>query len=309
MGMFQSKQELRELLEKERIQLRGNLGQNFLIDQNLMELLVKRANLAKDDTVLEVGVGTGSLTELLAEQCGSVVGVEVDSRLLKIARKRLKGRDNVELLGRNALFDSKLDMTVALKLATNLGRLGGRLLLVANLPYNVASPLLIECICGELPFCQMYFTVQLEVAERMLAGPGSKRYGLLSIVFQAGGQVRRMRKLGAGVFWPKPEVESAMMAWVRARETGGVGLSGRGVVGSKLALSIENLVTVREISRVLLHYRRKKISTCIALKQESPLTVNDLKRALAVTGVDPNLRGEQLSVEQYVALAYEVNMG
>ena len=100
-----------------------------------------------------------------------------------------------------------------------------------------------------------------------------------------------------------------MMAWSRATEEGTVGVSGGGAVGSKLALGVEDLVTVLEIAKVLLHYRRKKISTCIALKQESPLTVNDLKRALAATGVDPNLRGEQLSVEQYVALAQEVNMG
>ena len=306
--MVQSKQELRDLLDRARIELRPNLGQNFLIDQNLMHLLVNRANLQPDDTVLEVGAATGSLTELLSEQSGAVVAVEIDRRLMEIAKQKLSGRDNVDLLCRDALFESKLDMTVVLRLTDNLARLGGRLLLVANLPYKLASRLLMECICGELPFSQLYFTVQREVAERILARPGTKSYGLLSVVFQASGRAKRLRKLPPSVFWPKPEVDSAMLAWARASENTPTVLSGRTTVGSSVPLAIDDLITLKEVVKVLLHYRRKKISSCIALKQESPLRITDLNRALAITDIDPNLRGEQLSPEQYVALAQAVNM-
>ncbi len=306
--MVQSKQELRELLDEAQIELRPNLGQNFLIDQNLMHILVDSANLQPDDTVLEVGAATGSLTELLAEQCGTVVAVEIDRRLMKIARRRLSDRNNVDLLCRDALFDSKLDMTVALRLADHLGKLGGRLLLVANLPYNLASRLLMECVCGELPFTQLYFTVQREVAQRILASPGSKSYGLMSVVFQASGQMKRLRNLPPSVFWPQPQVDSAMLVWARASEHTANVLSGKTTLGSRVPLAIDDLITLREVAKVLLHYRRKKISSCIALKQESPLRISDLNRALAVTDTDPNLRGEQLSPEQYVALAQTINM-
>ena len=306
--MVQSKQELRDLLDGAGIEPRPNLGQNFLIDQNLMHLLVDKANLRPDDTVLEVGSATGSLTELLAEKCGAVIAVEIDQRLMKIAKQRLSGRDNVTLLCRDVLFDSKLDMTVALRLTDNLASLGGRLLLVANLPYNVASRLLVECICGELPFTQLYFTVQREVAERILAPAGTKTYGLMSILFQASGRVKRLRKLPPSVFWPRPEVDSAMLAWARATEETTAVLSGKGTMGSNLPLAIDDLIALREVAKVLLHYRRKKISSCIALKQESPLRVSNLNRALAITDIDPTLRGEQLSPEQYVALAQAVNM-
>ncbi len=306
--MVQSKQELCDLLDRARIELRPNLGQNFLIDQNLMHLLVDRANLQPDDTVLEVGAATGSLTELLAEQAGAVVAVEIDRRLMEIARQKLSGRDNVTLLCRDALFESKLNMTVVLKLTQHLGRLGGRLLLVANLPYRLAGRLLMDCICGELPFTHLYFTVQREVADRILAPPGTKTYGLMSIVFQASGRVKRLRKLPPSVFWPQPQVDSTMLAWARASENTPTVLSAKGTMGSNLPLAIDDLITLVEVAKVLLHYRRKKISSCIALKQESPLRITDLNQALAVTDIDPNLRGEQLSPEQYIALAQALNM-
>ena len=306
--MVQSKQELRDLLERAGLQPRPNLGQNFLIDQNLMHLLVKKAQLQPNDTVLEVGAATGSLTELLAEQAGAVVAVEIDRQLFKIAKQRLSDLKNVDLLRCDALFESKLDMSVVIKLTQHLGHLGGRLLLVANLPYSIASCLLIECICGELPFTQLFFTVQHEVAQRIVARPGSNTFGLMSIVFQAAGQVKHLRKLPPSVFWPQPEIDSAMLAWTRANENAPTSLSGQGTVGSNIPLTIDDLNTTREIAKVLLHHRRKKISSCIALKQDSPLRITDLNRALDLTKIDPNLRGEQLSVEQYVALAQAVNI-
>ena len=305
--MVQSKQELRDLLAQAQIVLRPRLGQNFLVDLNLLRLLAERAQLQDDDTVLEIGAGTGSLTELLAENCGAVVAVEIDQRIAGIARQRLAAYDNVELLCQNALQESKLHMGLTLKLTEHLARLGGRLLLVANLPYNLASPLLIECICGELPFAQLYFTVQREVADRILSRSARKSYGLMSIVFQAAGRAKRIRNVPASTFWPQPRVDSTMIAWGRITENSDAASAGRGAIGTTAPIGIKDLLTVREVARVLLHYRRKKISSCIDLKQDSPLTVVDLNRALAVTGIDANLRGEQLSVEQYTALARAVN--
>ena len=198
-------------------------------------------------------------------------------------------------------------MDLTLRLTNNLARLGGRLLLVANLPYNLASPLLIDCICGELPFTALYFTVQREVADRILSPARRRSYGLLSIVFQAAGRVQRIRNIPPLAFWPSPKVDSTMLSWVRAVDNAPSDLDLREGIGAATPMATEDLLTVREVAKVLLHYRRKKISSCIALKQDSPLTITDLNRALAVTGIDPNLRAEQLAVEQYIDLARAVN--
>ena len=305
--MVQSKNELRDLLAKARVALRPRLGQNFLIDANLMQLLVKTANLRPEDTVLEVGAGTGSLTELLAQSCGAVVAVEVDRRLADITRRRLSDYTNVDLICQNALQESKLSMDMTLQLTNNLARLGGRLLLVANLPYNLASPLLSEGICGELPFAEMYFTVQREVADRILSPARRKSYGLLSIVFQAAGRVRRIRNVPPAAFWPEPKIDSTILSWIRATEALEPNPDGKKGIGATAPIATEVLLTVRDVAKVLLHYRRKKISSCIALKQDSPLTITDLNRALAVTGIDSDLRAEQLCVEQYIALAQAIN--
>lgn len=297
--MVQSKQELRDLLASADAQPRSSLGQHFLIDQNLIQLLVTEANLHPDDTVLEIGAGTGSLTESLAARAGTVVAVEIDVRLAKIARRQLANFPNVQLLCQDALFESKLDLGLTMKLTDSLARLGGRLLLVANLPYNLASPVLIECICGELPFEQMYFTVQKEVGQRIMSPPRKKTYGLMSILFQGTGRVRRLRKLPPSVFWPEPEVDSMMMAWSRATEHTAQG----DLQAGQLPLTIAELSNLREVAKVLFRHRRKKIGTSIELKQESPLTLTSLKRALARSGIDTNLRAEQLTVQQFVCLA------
>jgi 16S rRNA (adenine1518-N6/adenine1519-N6)-dimethyltransferase len=149
--------------------------------------------------------------------------------------------------------------------------------------------------------------VQREVADRILSPAGRKCYGLLSIIFQASGRVRRIRNIPPLAFWPAPKIDSTMLSWVRATEGTGQGPDSRKGIGATAPLSTEDLLTVREVAKVLLHYRRKKISSCIALKQDSPLTITDLNRALASTGIDPNLRAEQLSVQQYIALARTIN--
>lgn len=305
--MVQSKNELRDLLDQARIDPRPRLGQNFLIDGNLMNLLVQTAQLTPEDTILEVGAGTGSLTQLLATSSAAVVAVEVDHRLAEIAAQQLSSFSNVELLCHNALQDSRLSMDITLKLTANLARLGGRLLLVANLPYNIASPLLVDCICGELPFSELYFTVQREVADRILSTKGRRNYGLLSIIFRSSGRVQRIRNVTPLAFWPSPNVDSTMVSWIRATEDTLAAPDSRKGSGATAPLSTEDLLTVREVAKVLFHYRRKKISSAIALKQDSPLTITDLNRALAVTGIDPNLRAEQLTIDHYIALARAVN--
>src|SRR5207244_2312773 len=156
-------------------------GQHFLIDRNLMRILVASAEIAPADCVIEVGAGAGSLTGLLAAAAAHVVAVEIDPRLVPIALAELAGRENVTLVAGDALAD-KSTLSAALVDAVSRARRGasGGLMLVANLPYDIATPLVIDLLLSDLPMTRLCFTVQSEVADRFLAAVGSRDYGPIS---------------------------------------------------------------------------------------------------------------------------------
>ncbi|MCJ7729699.1 MAG: methyltransferase domain-containing protein, partial [Sedimentisphaerales bacterium] len=216
---MQTKRQIQQLLASAGITAKKRLGQHFLIDLNLMRLLVDSANISSSDIVLEVGCGTGSLTEAIASLAGKIIAVEIDSNLAKIAKKRLAGtdtcgvvsarlgpdvvsdnsgvvtgsllprvvRENVIILNTDILENKNtISLTVLKSLQTAREKQPGRFLLVANLPYNVASAVMINLVTGPItgpPLCgnidAMYVTVQKEVADRMTAAPGSRDYGTL----------------------------------------------------------------------------------------------------------------------------------
>jgi len=213
---MQTKQQIRQLLSLAGISPNKRLGQHFLIDLNLMRLLVDSAHIGKNDVVLEVGCGTGSLTKALAERAGRVIAVELDSNLVEIVRGMLTRSDSVELINADIL-KSKNTISQSVTSAVALARRKhkGRFLLVANLPYNVASPVMMNLLTGETKADGMYVTVQKEVGERMTAGVGSGDYGILSIFLAAFGDVKTIRVLKPTVFWPQPQVDSAMVSFIR----------------------------------------------------------------------------------------------
>jgi 16S rRNA (adenine1518-N6/adenine1519-N6)-dimethyltransferase len=188
------------------------LGQNFLIDGNLMRKLVDAAGLTPTDTVLEVGAGTGSLTEMLLERAGHVVAVEYDHGLHALLAERLSDRDRLTLLHADVLAGKSKIAPQVLQAVDAAGRsLGGRVCLIANLPYNVASPLLIDLLLAERAPALECFTVQKEVADRITAGPVGKRIGPLAIIMQSGADIERIARVPPQAFWPQPKVESAML--------------------------------------------------------------------------------------------------
>ena len=193
---MQTKRQIQQLLSSAGVEPNKRLGQHFLIDLNLMRLLIDSAALRKSDVVLEVGCGTGSLTQELAERAEMVLTVEYDSTLAKITRRQLSGFNNVMIFNidvlknKNTITDS---ITEAMVLAKD--KYNGRVLLVSNLPYNVASSVMVNLVTGPVKADEMYVTVQREVAERMAAGPGSKNYGVLSIFLSVSGQVKTIRVL------------------------------------------------------------------------------------------------------------------
>jgi len=188
-------------------------GQNFLVDLNLVQLLVEAAELDEHDVVLEVGTGTGSLTALIAAQAGAVVSVEVDARLHQLALEELSDTPNVTLLLRDALKSkSKIDPGVLQLISERMAEISGsRFKLVANLPYNIATPVLSNLLSTPVIPVSMTATIQKEVAERILARPSTKDYGALSIWIQSQCEVELIRELPPTVFWPRPKVSSAII--------------------------------------------------------------------------------------------------
>lgn len=200
-------------LESRGFRPRHDLGQNFLIDLNLLELVVASAELGPSDVVLEVGAGTGGMTALLAAAAGRVVSVEIDPRVYGLARQSTAHFDNLRLLNCDVLQGKNhLRPEVLSAVQTALSEIPeSRLKLVANLPYCVATPVISNLFTESLPLARMVVTIQYELGERMQASPRSSAYSALSVWLQSQARVEILRKLGPTVFWPRPKVDSAIV--------------------------------------------------------------------------------------------------
>lgn len=286
---MQTKQQIRQLLESAGVRPNKRLGQHYLIDLNLMRLLIESAAITRKDTVLEVGCGTGSLTEAIAEKAGFCAAVEIDDTTVQIAREQLGGADNIEIIHGDILKTKNvLSPKVVEVLQRRCKGLGGRLLLVSNLPYNVAAAVMINLVTGPAAADGMYVTVQKEVAERMVASPGGSEYGTLSIYLNATGEVGIIRILKPTVFWPQPQVDSAMVGFVRNEE------KARRIRDMKLFVRVVSL---------FFGHRRKMVKSCIKFADGRLKDIDDWTEIFAKASVEANSRPEELGSGQYVAMA------
>ncbi len=188
-------------------------GQNFLIDLNLLQLLVNAAQLGPQDVVLEVGTGTGSLTALMAQQAAAVVTVELSAELHQLASEELVEFDNVVMLRQDALKNkNRFHPAVLAALREQLDREPQRRFkLVANLPYSIATPVISNLLTTDITPVSMTVTIQKELADRITARPGTKDYSALSIWIQSQCRAEVLRILPPSVFWPRPQVHSAII--------------------------------------------------------------------------------------------------
>jgi 16S rRNA (adenine1518-N6/adenine1519-N6)-dimethyltransferase len=211
--MAQSKHEIESLLAAAGSRPLRQFGQNFMIDQNLVRLVAQAGQLTRDDCAIEVGGGTGTLTEELLDRAGSVVTVEIDRGLAALLRSRFGDRDDFRLIqadalsGKHALNEELLDAMRAARTKVK------HVKLVANLPYNIASPLVIEMLLADVEL--LAFTVQKEVAARIRAEAGTTEYGPLSIITQLLARVEVLRTLPPQAFWPPPQIESSLVRLTR----------------------------------------------------------------------------------------------
>jgi 16S rRNA (adenine1518-N6/adenine1519-N6)-dimethyltransferase len=286
---MQTKHQIQQLLSSAGVRLNKRHGQHFLIDLNLMRLLVDSANIQKNDVVLEVGCGTVSMTGLLAEKAGRVVAVELDRNLCEIAEIQLAHAKNVQLINADIL-ESKhtLNHAVADALALAQEQCRSRILLVANLPYDVASSLMMNLAMGPTIADAMYVTVQKEVADRMTAAPASRNYSILSIFLGATGEVKTIRSLKPTVFWPRPKVDSAMVGFVRNQAK-----SGR----------IANMELFSEIVHLFMNHRRKTLLACSRLAYGKLVRITNWPEIFEQCRINPKQRPETLGPEEYISIA------
>lgn len=220
--MSQSKHQIEALLAEANSRPRHQFGQNFMIDQNLVRTVAEAGELGAGDCAIEVGPGTGTLTEELLERAGRVVVVEIDRNLAALLGETFSNRRGFTLIEGDALA-GKHELSAAVLDSINRAKADGmRVKLVANLPYNIASPLVIEMLIAGVEL--LAFTVQKEVAQRLAAKPGTPEYGPLTVMAQMLSRVEHLRTIPPQVFWPPPKIESSL---VRLRRDDRIGPAAR----------------------------------------------------------------------------------
>lgn len=270
-------------------------GQNFLIDMNLQQMLVDASQLGPNDVVLEVGTGTGALTALMAQVAAHVVTCEIDERLQIVASEELFEYDNVTMLKGDALknknnFAPMVIDTVQEKLAEGEGR---QFKLVANLPYNVATPIISNLLSSPILPVSMTVTIQKELGERMMAVPSTKDYSALSIWMQAQCEIELVRVMGPKVFWPRPKVDSAIMH-IRVDE--------------EKRAKIPDLAFFHEFVRSMFFHRRKFLRSVLVAAMKKRLDKPQVDEVMDEMGFGPDTRAEQLDVETMQRLCEAIRL-
>lgn len=263
----QGRAEIIDLLRRFGIEPRKRLGQNFLVDPNIIRKIVELAGVGPDDRVLEVGAGTGTLTRALAATGADVTAYEVDGRLEPLLREVLEPYPNVSL---------------RMEDASGAAFPGGPWTVVANLPYHVGTSLLMDWLqVGEQP-SRFVVMVQREVADRLTAGPGSRVYGIPSVIARLFAEATLAFRVPATVFYPQPEVESAVVELVRRNPPA-------------------HAATAVRLAAAAFGQRRKMLRRSLSTALEAPEPV------LAAAGIDPSRRPEELDIDEFLALAEVVD--
>jgi len=268
-------------------------GQNFLIDLNLLDLLLNAADIQPTDVILEVGTGMGSLTSRMAEKAAAVVTVEIDERMYALASEELIDYSNVLMLQKDALksknhLEPEVIAVVTEQLELDPAR---RFKLVANLPYNIATPILSNLLTCDVVPLSMTATIQKELAERMVAVPSTKDYSALSIWMQALCDIQIVRILPPQVFWPKPKVHSAIVHIVPSPEK---------------RARIPDLAFFHDFVRSLFLHRRKFLRGVLIVMLKERVEKQIIDELLAAFQFPEDVRAEQLDVETILTLSEAV---
>ena len=271
-----------EVLQKYDFVFQKKFGQNFLIDENVVEKIVRDAGVTKDDFVLEIGPGIGTMTQILCENAREVVAVEIDDKLIPILMEdTLSWYDNVTVIHEDIL---KLDIV---KLANE--RNGGKpIKVVANLPYYITTPIIMGLFESHVPLDSITIMVQKEVADRMQVGPGTKDYGALSLAVQYYAKPQILLNVPASCFMPRPNVDSAVIQLTRYEKP-------------PVEVADEHLMF--RLIRASFNQRRKTMTNSVGNSPELSVSKEQMAAALEKCGLSATVRGEALTLAQFAELA------
>ena len=270
----------KEIINKYSFAFQKKFGQNFLIDSNILESIVSAADITKDDFVLEIGPGIGTMTQYLCEAARQVVAVEIDKMLIPILKDTLSEYDNVEVINQDVL---KLDIKALAQEKNN----GKPIKVVANLPYYITTPIIMGLLESKVPIESITIMVQKEVADRMQTGPGSKDYGALSLAVQYYADAKVQLNVSASCFMPRPNVDSAVIK-LTAHE--------------KPVVDVDETLMFKVI-RASFNQRRKTLVNGLKNSSELDYTKEEIVQAIKAIGKEENIRGEKLTLEEFAALS------
>ena len=270
----------KEIINKYSFAFQKKFGQNFLIDSNVLESIIRGAEITKDDFVLEIGPGIGTMTQYLCEAARQVVAVEIDKMLIPILEDTLSEYDNVEVINQDVL---KVDIKSLAEEKNN----GKPIKVVANLPYYITTPIIMGLFESHVPLDSITIMVQKEVADRMQCGPGTKDYGALSLAVQFYAKPKVVLNVPASCFMPRPNVDSAVIRLERFKTP---------------PVDVKNEHLMFRIIRASFNQRRKTMLNSVG-NSGIGITKEALTNALETMGLPLTIRGEALTLEQFAQLS------
>ncbi|MDD6232532.1 16S rRNA (adenine(1518)-N(6)/adenine(1519)-N(6))-dimethyltransferase RsmA [Frisingicoccus sp.] len=274
-----------ETIKKYQFNFQKKFGQNFLIDEHVIHKIINGAQVTKDDFVLEIGPGIGTMTQYLAEAAREVAAVEIDKKLIPILGETLAEYDNVTVINEDIL---KVDIG-ALALERNDGK---PIKVVANLPYYITTPIIMGLFESHVPIDNITVMVQKEVADRMKVGPGSKDYGALSLAVQYYAKPYLVANVPANCFIPRPNVDSAVIRLTRHESP---------------AVEVENEALMFNMIRASFNQRRKTLQNGLKNSGLFPVSKEEIIEVIKEAGLPETVRGEALTLEQFARLSNLMN--
>lgn len=270
-----------EIIQKYEFAFQKKFGQNFLIDTHVLDKIIAAAGVTKEDCVLEIGPGIGTMTQYLAESARHVVAVEIDSNLIPILNETLADYDNVTVIHGDIL---KVDVNQIIE-QYNEGR---PIKVVANLPYYITTPIIMGLFEGMVPIDNITVMVQKEVADRMQVGPGSKDYGALSLAVQYYAEPYIVANVPPNCFMPRPGVGSAVIRLTKHKTS---------------PVEVKEPDLMFRLIRASFNQRRKTLQNGLNNSQEVAFSKEQIIEAIESLGLSPSVRGETLTLEQFAALS------
>lgn len=270
-----------EVIQKFNFGFQKKFGQNFLIDDHVLTKIMDGANVTKDDFVLEIGPGIGTMTQYLAERARKVLAVEIDTKLLPILQETLADYDNVEVLNHDIL---KVDINAI----ANQYNDGKPIKVVANLPYYITTPIIMGLFESGVPIDNITVMVQKEVADRMQVGPGTKDYGALSLAVQYYAEPYIIANVPPNCFIPRPNVGSAVIRLTRH---------------TKPPVTVQDEKLMFRIIRASFNQRRKTLQNGLNNASDLSFTKEQIVEAIESIGLKATVRGEALTLEQFAKLS------